>query len=156
MWTYTESRPIADKLNAKIVGSVKTKGYSNHDLDLLIQTYTSKIDDILNSLGYKFIGSQVVSPNEIRKSRKFGKNSTHWLRNRRFENSETKKVIEIWNSEKVDDVYMKKLKLTEEKKKLLDRILEESKSLPPMNVEESYNRVKKMIKLLENDCKNIS
>ena len=107
MWTYTESRPIADKLNAKIVGSVKTKGHSNHDLDLLIQTYTSKVDDILNSLGYKFISSQLVSPNEIRKSRKFGKNSTNWLRNRRFENLQNKKIIEVWNTEMIDEIIKK-------------------------------------------------
>lgn len=104
MWTYKESKPIADKLNARIVGSVKTKGSSNHDLDLLVKDYTPNVEEFLKSIGYEFVGSQVVSPQEIRKSRKFGKNSTSWLRNRRFENSKIKKVIEIWSSETDDEI----------------------------------------------------
>ena len=103
MWVYNDSKPIADKLNAKIVGSVKTRGESKHDLDLLVNDYTSNINEILKSMGYELVGSQVVSPKEIRKSRKFGKNFNGWLRNRRFENTQTKKVIEIWNYEKINE-----------------------------------------------------
>jgi hypothetical protein len=40
MWTYNEAKSIANKLNGRIVGSVKTKGKSEHDLDILIHEYT--------------------------------------------------------------------------------------------------------------------
>ena len=96
MWTYNDAKPIADYLNAKIVGSVKTKGKSRHDLDLLVSEYTQGLSDLLRGIGYTYMGSQVVSPPEIKRSRKFGGRTDVWLRNRRFEDLTNRKVIELW------------------------------------------------------------
>lgn len=101
MWTYNNVKEIANELNAKIVGSVRTKGRSDHDLDLLVKKYDDSIGTKLESMGYVYLGSQVVSPEEIRKSRKFGRDDRYWLRNRRFENRNLKTVIEVWNIEDV-------------------------------------------------------
>ncbi len=104
MWTYQEAKPYAEKIGGKIVGSVKTKGKSEHDLDILVDRYSQGINDILESMNFVYVGSQVVSPDEIRKSRKFGKNSNQWLRNRQYENIQTKKIIEIWTYEGINEM----------------------------------------------------
>lgn len=95
MWTYEDALSIAQKVGGKIVGSVKTKGYSNNDLDIKIDKYTPDIESLMRSIGYEYVGSQVVSPEEIRKSRKFSKDDRFWLRNYIFLNGEDKK-IELW------------------------------------------------------------
>lgn len=99
MWTYNEAKPLALKLNARIVGSVRTKGHSVHDLDLKVDRYDSSLKKSLTDMAYEFVGSQMVSPQEIRRSGKFGRNATYWLRNRRFVNRESNKVVEIWTVE---------------------------------------------------------
>lgn len=99
MWTYDEAKYFSDKVGGKVVGSVKNRGKSNNDVDILVSKWSDNIELILKNMEYEFIGSQVVSPDEIRKSRKFGKNSKYWLRNRRFKNYKTNKVIEVWNAE---------------------------------------------------------
>ena len=45
-----------------------------------------------------------------------------------------------------------------QRKKLYEEIMKKykGKKLPPFDAKKSYDRVKKMIKLLENDCKDIS
>jgi len=100
MWTYQEAKPYADKVGGRIVGSVKTKGKSNHDLDILVTQYLQGTGDILESMNFTYMGNQVVSPSEIKKSRKFGGHSEFWLRNRRFENLVDRRVIELWVVEK--------------------------------------------------------
>lgn len=96
MWTYQEAKPYADKVGGRIVGSVKTSGKSNHDLDILVPQYLQGTGDILESMNFTYMGSQVVSPSEIKKSGKFGRHSEFWLRNRRFENLIDHRVIELW------------------------------------------------------------
>lgn len=96
MWTYQESKPYAEKLGGRVVGSVKTKGKSEHDLDILVNKYDQGISDILRSMNFTYMGSQLVSPDEIRKSRKFSGNADFWLRNRRFKNLNDHRVIEVW------------------------------------------------------------
>ena len=96
MWTYTEAKLYADKLGGTVVGSVKTKGKSEHDLDILVHEYNQGLGDVMESMNFTYMGSQVVSPDEIRKSRKFAGKSDFWLRNRRFENLNDHRVIEIW------------------------------------------------------------
>ena len=123
MWTYKESKPIAEKLDARVVGSVKTKGHSSHDLDLLVKEYTNGIGDILESMNFIPVGSQVVSPSDIRKSRKFGQNSKFWLRNHRFENPNDHRIIEIWH---VENDIMKENQL----KQLIKFVLREIHSSP--------------------------
>jgi hypothetical protein len=100
MWTYNEAKPFAEKIGGKIVGSVKTKGKSDHDLDILVPEYSQKVGNIVSSLGFTYMGSQVVSPKEIKRSRKFGGKADFWLRNRRFENLIDHRVIEVWVVEK--------------------------------------------------------
>lgn len=100
MWTYNEAKPYADKLGGRIVGSVKNRGKSDHDLDILVHEYTQGLEDVLMSMNYFYSGSQVVSPKEIRRSGKFGKRDDFWLRNRRFVNPSDRRVIEIWTVEK--------------------------------------------------------
>jgi len=99
MWTYDEAKPYAEKLGGRIVGSVKNKGKSEHDLDILVPEYSQKVGDIVSSWGFTYMGSQVVSPKEIKKSRKFGGRSNFWLRNRRFEDLINHRVIEVWTVE---------------------------------------------------------
>lgn len=100
MWTYSEAKPYADKLGGKIVGSVKTKGKSDHDVDILVPQYTQGLGDVLESMNFTYMGSQVVSPRDIRRSRKFGRRDDFWLRNHRFENLIDHRVIELWVVEK--------------------------------------------------------
>lgn len=96
MWTYTDAKPYADKIGGKIVGSVKTKGKSTHDLDILVHEYTQGLNDIMESMGFVFVGSMVVSPSEIKKSRKFGGRADFWLRNYIFDNPNQNRRIELW------------------------------------------------------------
>jgi hypothetical protein len=100
MWTYNDSTFYAEKVGGRIVGSVKTRGKSNHDLDILVPEYNQRIGDIISGMGFTYMGSKVVSPKEIRRSRKFGGKADFWLRNRRFENLVDHRVIEIWTVEK--------------------------------------------------------
>jgi hypothetical protein len=100
MWTYQESKPYAEKIGGRIVGSVKTKGKSENDLDILVHEYNQGIGDVLASMNFTYMGSQVVSPEDIRRSRKFGRKSEFWLRNHRFEHLIDRRRIEIWNIEK--------------------------------------------------------
>lgn len=96
MWTYKEAKPYAEMIDGKIVGSVKTKGKSNHDLDILVPNHSKDISNILEKNGFTYMGSQVVSPKEIKKSRKFGGRSEFWLRNKRYVNLINYKAIEVW------------------------------------------------------------
>lgn len=97
-WTLETAKPIADKLNAKIVGSVASRGSSNHDLDLRIEhNDILSVTKILNEFGFYSYGSQVMSPTEARKSKKpYGKG---WQRAYNFIN-ENDKIIQIWMDEK--------------------------------------------------------
>ena len=99
-WTLDMATPIADKLDAKIVGSVAQFGKSNHDLDLRIEhNDILSITKMLNNLGFEAQGSQVVSPEEARKSEKpYGKG---WQRAYTFMNKDDK-MIQIWVDEKED------------------------------------------------------
>lgn len=100
MWTYQEAKPYAEKVGGRIVGSVKTKGKSDNDLDIVVSEYSQKIGDTLKEMGFTYMGSQVVSPSEIKRSGKFGRKSEFWLRNRRFENLIDSRRIEVWTAEK--------------------------------------------------------
>jgi hypothetical protein len=100
MWTYKSAKTYADKLGGKVVGSVKSQGKSDHDLDILVHEYTQGLGDILASMDFTYMGSQTVSPKEIRRSRKFGGRDDFWLRTRRFENLIDHRVIEVWTVEK--------------------------------------------------------
>ena len=96
MWTYNEAKPYAENIGGKIVGSVKTKGKSEHDLDILIPEYNQRIADIMARMNFVFKGSQVVSPSDIKKSRKFGRRRDFWLRNFQFWNPTDNRIIELW------------------------------------------------------------
>ncbi len=100
MWTYKEAKPFADKIGGRVVGSVKTKGKSNHDLDILVPEYNQSVGDIVASLGFTYMGSQTVSPEEIRRSGKFAGKAEFWLRCRRFQNLIDHRNIEVWVVEK--------------------------------------------------------
>jgi len=100
VWTYTSAKPFADKIGGRIVGSVKTIGFSDNDVDILIPEYNQNISDVITEMGFSYMGSQVVSPKEIRQSRKFGRKYGIWLRNRRFENLTDHRRIEVWVVEK--------------------------------------------------------
>lgn len=93
-WNIDQAQHIAIKLNAKIVGSVAKKGKSLHDLDLRIDNNDIiSITKILNKLGFESYGSQVVSPEEAKKSKKpYGKG---WQRGYYFINRNGK-MIQIW------------------------------------------------------------
>jgi len=93
-WTLEMAKPIADKLGAKIVGSVAKYGKSNHDLDLRVEhNDILSITKILNILGFESYGSEVVSPEEAKKSKNiYGKG---WQRAYNFINKDDK-IIQIW------------------------------------------------------------
>ena len=99
MWTYKDAKPIADSIGGKVVGSVKTKGSSKHDLDIKVYKYTRDIARTFYGMGYRDIGSQIVSPKEIRRSGKFGRNDRFWLRSHGFMNYDNGKMIEVWSVE---------------------------------------------------------
>jgi len=96
MWTYNEAKPYAEKIGGRIVGSVKAKGKSDHDLDILLSGYNRGVNDIMESMNFVYEGSQVVSPSDIKKSRKFGRRTDFWLRNFRFRNPTDDRIIELW------------------------------------------------------------
>src|SRR4051812_37757157 len=90
-WNLEMAKSIAEKLGAKIVGSVSTKGQSNHDLDLRIEhNDIQSVTKILNKLGFDSQGSQVVSPKEAKES---GKPYAHgWQRAYTFMNKDDKMI----------------------------------------------------------------
>jgi len=97
MWTLDSAKFIAEKLKAKIVGSVVTKNQSKHDLDLRIENYNHQNTvKILNDIGFEYMGSQIVSPDEIKKSKK--KYGIGWQRGENFEDDK-KRRIQIWHDE---------------------------------------------------------
>ena len=107
-YTAEGAQPLADRLGAKVVGSVATGKTSPDpyginrgpkDLDLRIEgEYQS--DDIQSKLkaeGYEFRGSSVLSPQEQKASGKnYGKPG--WKRAEHFENSAGQK-IDVWHDE---------------------------------------------------------
>lgn len=94
MWTTETAVPIAKAIGAEIVGSVKEKGLSKHDLDLHVETWNESIKQKLESMGFESHGSMVVSPKEARKSGKVY--AKGWQRAERFEN-DNHQVIEVWH-----------------------------------------------------------
>ncbi len=70
MWTAETANSIADAIGAKIVGSVREKGFSKHDLDLYLEAFGPDTIQKLKSMGFEHNGSMVVSPKEARKSGK--------------------------------------------------------------------------------------
>ena len=73
MWTLKTALPIAEKLNAKIVGSVASRGKSNNDLDLWIKNYDHnsiiRQMELVDFMGFSYSGNQVVSPKEMKKAK---------------------------------------------------------------------------------------
>ena len=99
-WTLEMAKPIADKIGAKIVGSVAKKGSSSHDLDLRVEhNNILSITKILNDIGFESYGSQVVSPAEAKKSKKPYGNG--WQRAHYFINKDDK-ILQIWMDERND------------------------------------------------------
>ena len=96
-WTLESAKLIADKLNARIVGSVSLRGGSNHDLDLRIEhNDILSVTKILSEFGFSSYGSQLVSPTEAKKFKKlYGKG---WQRAYNFINK-SDKIIQIWMDE---------------------------------------------------------
>jgi len=87
------AQPLAEKLGAKIVGSVAKKGSTPKDLDLRIAgeydhaATKSKLEDA----GFEFQGSSVLSPKEIEKSGKeYG--ASGWKRIEHFQTKDGQKV----------------------------------------------------------------
>lgn len=82
---------IANKLKGKVVGSVLNPNKIPNDIDIRLENPDKQqIILIMNNLGYNFIGSSILSPQEIRKSKKkFGKG---WQRIYHFQKENEKNV----------------------------------------------------------------
>ncbi len=92
LYTPEGAQPLADKLGAKIVGSVAKKGASR-DLDLRIEGdyQADEITSKMKEAGFEPRGSTVVSPKEAQASGKpYGKPG--WKRAEHFENAAGHKV----------------------------------------------------------------
>lgn len=99
------AQPLADKLGAKVVGSVATGKTSPDpyginrgpkDLDLRVEKYDSKqVEAAMREAGFEPLGSSVLSPKEIKASGKFF-GSPGWKRAEHFENSAGQNV-DIWH-----------------------------------------------------------
>ena len=87
------AQPLAEKLGAKVVGSVAKKGATPGDLDLRIEG-DYKADEIASKMkeaGFEPRGSSLVSPKEAKASEKpYGKSG--WNRIEHFENAAGHKV----------------------------------------------------------------
>lgn len=97
--TMEGAQPLADKLGAKVVGSVAKKGEGPRDLDLRIDgeynhsVTTAKMKDA----GFEPRGSSLVSPKEAKASGKpYG--GPGWKRAEHFENAAGQK-IDVWHDE---------------------------------------------------------
>jgi hypothetical protein len=99
IYTSEGAQPLADKLGARVVGSVAKKGESARDLDLRIDGDYNEPDVIakMKQSGYESRGSSLVSPQEAKSSGKsYG--SLGWKRAEHFENEDGHK-IDVWHDE---------------------------------------------------------
>lgn len=96
-WTKSEGEPIAQKIGGRIVGSVAIYGRSNYDLDIRVDEYNAtNVERVMAELGFECSGSSVVSPIEVRQSKKnFGKG---WQRVHIFINPNGKR-IDVWHDD---------------------------------------------------------
>lgn len=96
-WTKSEAEPIAQKIGGRVVGSVAKLGRSANDLDIRVEEYNAtNVERVMAELGFECSGSMVVSPAEVRRTKKdFGQG---WQRAHVFIHPNGKK-IDVWHDD---------------------------------------------------------